>query len=150
MLSDVSSEPISLTPQSTVLGGPVQSQDLGYGVSLSAMGLKPSAPVAPLYKSNVNGFAVKGGGRYYNQIDFDATTNSSEKLIIDFTTSISQASVELGKMTINEWEGLSETGKWTSYDEFGNLLASGIFDPTDNGQSTGKDSFSFDIDSPNS
>ena len=144
MLSDVSSEFISLTAKPSILDVTTQSQDWGYGVSLSAMGLKKSAQAAIRYKPS--GFSI-AGGRYSNQIDFDAATNRSEQLILDFEAPAEQATIKLAQMRVNEWRGMAETGKWTTYDSFGNILKSGLLDPKDNGRSFGRRKFSFDIDS---
>lgn len=143
MLSEATSQPISLTAKPNILDGTTQPQDWGYGVSLSALGLTPSSPAAAIvYQSK--GFAV-AGGRYDSQLEFDAATNRSEQFILDFDTTITEATIKLGQMSAKEWQGLAETGKWSAHDEFGNVVASDILDPTDNGKASGRNQYTFDI-----
>ncbi|MEN8445289.1 MAG: hypothetical protein ABG776_09805, partial [Cyanobacteria bacterium J06555_13] len=120
--SESSSTPISLKASSSILEGTPQALSWSDDVSLSAKSANGSQSAAIQY--GWGGFAI-GEGRYDYQIDFDGASNSSEQLILDFKNAVQQSEIELGRMSAGEWEGLAETGKWTTYDSFGNFLEDG-------------------------
>ena len=91
-----------------------------------------------------DGLAVDGS-RFNLQVDFDPKTQRTEKLAIDFNGAVDQATVELGRMSIAEWNGLPETGAWTAYGENGAKVGSGQFDPRA-ATKTGEDRYRFLVD----
>lgn len=82
-----------------------------------------------LLKKNSGGLSVRGG-RYGNQIDFDAALGKGEGLDLDFGGAVRQLSVVLAGMEIDDGKGLPETGLWRAYGTDGSQIAEGKLDPT--------------------
>ena len=99
---------------------------------------------AAALKKSSSGLAVRGG-RYGNQIDFDADLGKGEGLNLDFGGSIRQLSVVLGRMELDDGEGLPETGLWRAYGTDGSEVAAGQLDPS-SAESLGGGNYRFAID----
>ena len=136
---------MTLTASAKYLDGSKNAQSWGSDILLSAQSSKGTTAKVAFGKG---GFAIQGG-RHKEQIDFNPSKKSSERLFLDFKNDISQATIELGMMKKNGWKGLAETGRWTAYDANDKIVASGILDPT-KGTKVGQDAFSFEINSTKS
>ena len=123
--------------------------DNGNGTQTWGNGVNVSGLTADGRASSINysrgGFAV-AGNRYDYQIDYDAVSGKSEKIVIDFDRAITKAKLDIGFMSTNEWNGLNETGKWTAYDDAGRKIDSGVLDPS-LGVKLGSANHLFEIDS---
>ncbi|MBE9062324.1 cadherin-like domain-containing protein [cf. Phormidesmis sp. LEGE 11477] len=96
-----------------------------------------------LLKKSSGGLSVRGG-RYGNQIDFDADLGKGEGLNIGFSGAVRQLSVVLTQMEIDDGAGLPETGLWRAYDAEGRQIAVGKLDPS-KAEQLGDSSFRFAI-----
>ena len=79
--------------RSKYLDGSTTAQQWSNDVTLSGISIDGTAAVI---KYNKGGFAVKSG-RYDTQIDYDATSGKSERLLLDFANGASQATIKLGE-----------------------------------------------------
>jgi hypothetical protein len=133
--------PTTLNAAGNFLDGTAAVQTWGDGVTIAGYSAQGEA-------ASVNygwdGLAVKGG-RYDNELDYDTATDSSEQLVLNFNGSVTQASVELGYMSINEGAGLPETGIWTAYSANGDPISTGELDPR-TAVATGSGSYRFNIE----
>ena len=130
------SDRTSLVASSGVItDGGVGPQEWGDGVSLRAFDWNVD-PARLVYDTQfVNfGFGVAGG--LFDQIDFSETRgNVSERVEIDFGGPVSDVEITFAQMNSDE-RGVPpddasrvETGKWTAYDDAGDVVAEGRLDP---------------------
>ena len=69
------------------------------------------------------------GDRYDAQLDYNPTTNTSEKVLINLNRQTTSATLQLGNLEVSEFNGLNETGVWKALNAAGNVLAEGLIDP---------------------
>ncbi|MFD2206063.1 type I secretion C-terminal target domain-containing protein [Kiloniella antarctica] len=74
------------------------------------------------------GVGVSGGSPAPTQINHDAVTGNSEKLIIDLQADATSATVRVSNLYKTESTG--EQGRWTAYDSEGNAVATGLLNDT--------------------
>ncbi len=111
-----------------------RSSDWG-DVKLYAYGMTDTPDFDALANTGANvtfssrGIGVSGGSPAPKQINHDAETGQSEKLVIDLQADATSATVKVSNLYKTESKG--EQGQWTAYDSDGNKVASGILnDPT--------------------
>lgn len=134
---------VNLQASGDFINGSTQPQMWDEHVTISGVATNGTA-AAITY--NGKGLAVKGG-RYDNQIDFDADSKTSEQIVLNFNTSVAEAILELDNMGSKEWNGLAETGRWTAYDADGNQVGTDILDPT-SAEKVGRHHYRFDVSLP--
>ncbi|EDX87169.1 hypothetical protein S7335_4876 [Synechococcus sp. PCC 7335] len=71
------------------------------------------------------GFGIVGG-RYDNQVDYDATQGAGERLEINFSGNVKQASLTLG--WVSSQQDPTNLGVWKAFSTDGSLVASGALD----------------------
>ena len=74
------------------------------------------------------GIGVTGGSPAPTQINHDAVTGQSEKLVIDLQADATSATVRVSNLYKTESTG--EQGRWTAYDSEGNAVATGLLNDT--------------------
>ncbi|MEL7071856.1 MAG: right-handed parallel beta-helix repeat-containing protein [Cyanobacteria bacterium J06581_3] len=123
------------------INGTKGTQYWGDGVTIRGYGINGDAAKISRSKDAIG----ISGGRYDKQIDYDSVSDRSEKIVIDFGSSVDRASVELGLMLKSAWRKLPETGIWTAYNDNAVLIGQGVFDPS-LGVEIDTRSFRFEID----
>ncbi|MEM8502887.1 MAG: tandem-95 repeat protein [Cyanobacteria bacterium P01_D01_bin.1] len=110
------------------------------GVEITGYGSNGRSAVL---RKGAGGLSVRGG-RFGNQIDFDADLGRGEGLNIDFGKAVRQVGVVLGRMESDDGEGLPETGLWRAYGTDGSQIATGKLDPN-SAESLGSGDYRFKI-----
>lgn len=105
-------------------------QEIGEGVTIAGFDFDGS-PADVVYDNRRDrGFGVSGTDDRFNQIDFDSESNRSESLQLTFDSLVGNVELIVGQLNANEGQaGLSETGKWTAFDEAGQEVGSGLIGP---------------------
>ncbi len=134
------SDPITLEASEASVDGSKGYQSWADGVKVAGYNADGSKGIASF---GWDGLAVSGG-RYDNQIDYDAESGKSEQLAIDFEGTVRDVSIVLGRLEAEEWKGLAETGSWQAYDAKGKQVASGKIDPL-SGESIERSAYGFAI-----
>jgi hypothetical protein len=121
------------------LNGKKGEADWGEGVTIEAIGLNgKSAALA----ATSEGIGVAGGRT--RQLDYDAKSGESEKLVIDFGTDVDEAEIEFAMLNSNE-RGVGETGLWVARNAAGKVVDQGEFGGG-TGDVSGKWQLDLDID----
>ncbi len=110
-----------------------RSSDWG-DVKLYAYGMDDTPDFDALANTGANvtfgsrGIGVTGGSPAPAQINHDAVTGNSEKLVIDLQEDATSATVRVSNLYKTESTG--EQGRWTAYDSEGNAVATGLLNDT--------------------
>jgi hypothetical protein len=68
-------------------------------------------------------------GRYGFQLDYDAASATTERILVDFNREVDMVTIKIGSLEKAEYQGLNETGYWIGYDATGAVVAQGVVDP---------------------
>ncbi|MEM9169554.1 MAG: hypothetical protein AAGC56_07840, partial [Pseudomonadota bacterium] len=143
VVADATVDPAALFASSA---GRAEQVDLSDGASILGVGLDGAA--AALVQSR-GGWGVDGG-RYDMQADFDAATGAAESFVINFGGAVDDVNLTLQMMVVDEFNGLSETGRWTAFDAQGGVVDEGVLAP-ENGVAAGASAarrFEIDAEAP--
>ena len=114
------------------------------GDFITATGVGSDGQEEALRLNGNNGLGLDGG-RIANQINFDPSTGTSQKVILDMDSPVTNITLTVDRMIENEFPD-GEQGLWTALDANGNEVASGILSPDTADVRHSRSSFSFDLD----